>query len=249
MVLDESVGAVRHLTLNRPDQRNAINREMIDGLTAGLDAACEDENCRVIVLRGAGGNFSAGRDLRAGAPANTLPEYLERDVAWTDIFKRLGLATKPTVAVVEGYAVAGGMTLAMACDFVVAEQGAKFGALEMRNDFPAAVNTPLLAKLAAPRIGLEILMTGSLFDAPRLHAAGLINHVAQGAQALNEMCDQFIAHLASLDPHAVAMTKELHRAAQSMPLANALDMGKYANALLAASGRIGEAEKRYRKPK
>jgi len=246
MIDYESRGTVHHLVLHRPEKRNAINREMIDGLSAGVAAALSDPDCRCLVLRGAGGNFSAGRDLGGSPPAAGLAEVLDRDSAWTGIFKQLAAAVKPTVAVVEGYAVAGGFTLAMACDFVLAEESARFGALEMRNDFPACVNTPLMARLAVPRVGLELAMTGKLFDARRLYAVGLVNHLAEGSETLAELAREFTGQLAALDPDAVAMTKELHRAACEMPFAGALDMGKYANALLAASGRIGEAQARYR---
>ncbi len=245
MIRAERRESVAWVILDRPERRNAITRSMIDELDAAIEEALSDGECRCLVLSGAGGHFSAGRDLAGSTPATDLPGYLERDEAWTGLFKRLAGARKATVAVVEGYAVAGGFTLAMACDFVVAEHEAKFGALEMRNRFPAAINTPLLGKIAGPRLGLELAMTGSIFSAQRLYGGGLINHIAQGADALAALAKEFTTHLASLDPEAVAMTKELHRAALTMPLGNALDMGKLANTLLAASGRIAEAERRY----
>lgn len=245
MIEIRSREAVTWLILNRPERRNAIDRKMIDALNAGIEKAIASSDCRCLVISGAKGHFSAGRDLSSAGPAKDLPGYLDRDDAWTHIFKLLGQTKKPTVAVVEGYAVAGGFTLAMACDFVLAERSAKFGALEMRNRFPASINTPILAKIAGPRVGLELAMTGSIFSAERLHAVGLINHLASGRDQLVGLAEEFVGRLAALDADAVAMTKELHRAALTMPLANALDMGKFANAFLAASGRIGEAEKRY----
>ena len=247
MIRTEQRDSITWVILDRPERRNAITRPMIDGLNTQIGEALSDRGCRGVVITGASGHFSAGRDLSGSTQATDLPGYLERDDAWTNIFKQLAGASKPTVAVVEGYAVAGGFTLAMACDFVLAHQQAKFGALEMRNQFPAAINTPLLGKIASPRIGLELAMTGSIFSAERLYSAGLINHLAESTTALTALADDFTSHLAGLDPDAVVMTKELHRAATTMPLNNSLDMGKLANALLAASGRIGEAEARYSK--
>ena len=148
------------------------------------------------------------------------------------------------MAVVQGYAVAGGFTLAMGCDFVIAERGARFGALEMRNGFPAAVCTPVLARLLGPRLGLELALFGDLIAAERLHAAGLINRLADGEDELDRIAGEFLGHLAGLDPHAVALTRETFRAAENMPLDNALDMGKHLNQLVGASGWFAEGAAR-----
>lgn len=142
---------------------------------------------------------------------------------------------------VRGFAVAGGFTLAMACDFVLADKTARFGAMEMQNGFPAAVNTPVLSKLIGPRLALEMLVFGDLVDAERLHGMGLINRLAEDEEALAAVESDFVARLLDRDPHAVSLTKETHRAAVNMPLDDALVMGKQLNALIAASGRLEEA--------
>jgi enoyl-CoA hydratase/carnithine racemase len=236
------------LILNRPEQRNALDADVIDGLIQAIEEAEADSATRCLVIRGAGGNFCAGRDLTK-PPDRDLAQALAADETWTKVNRLLHRMNKPTVAVVEGYAVAGGFTLAMICDFVLAEQGAHFGALEMRRGFPAAINTPVLSKLIGPRLALEFLLFGDLIPAQRLYEVGLINRVVEGAEALNQVAHQFVGGLVALDPDAVRMTKESHRATVNMPLIDALEMGKLGNALIAASGRMDEAMQGYAKGK
>lgn len=243
-ILSALADGVMQIRINRPERRNALDTASFTALGELFAAAEADPDCRVLRLEGAGGHFCAGRDL-AAAGARDLSSVLAWDEAWTRIYRLLRSSSKPSVAVVEGYAVAGGFTLAMACDFVLADSGAKFGALEMRNGFPAAVNTPVLTKLVGPRLALEFLLFGDLIGARRLHEALLINRLVDGADALSEAADDFCARLAALDADAVAMTKELHKATLSMPLDDALTMGKHANALIKASGRLDEAAARH----
>lgn len=135
MIRIEKQGAVRQLILDLPQQRNALNVAMIEALAAALAAADAAPECRCVVVKGAGEHFCSGRELAPGR-ARDLVATLAYDDAYAAIFERLRTLTKPSVAVVRGYAVAGGFTLAMACDFVLAEAAAKFGAVEMRNGFP-----------------------------------------------------------------------------------------------------------------
>ena len=232
------------LILNRPKQRNALDADVIDGLIQAIEEAEADSATRCLVIRGAGGNFCAGRDLTQ-SPDRSLASSLAADETWTKVNRLLHRMSKPTVAVVEGYAVAGGFTLAMICDFVLAEESAQFGALEMRRGFPAAINTSVLSQLIGPRLALEFLLFGDLVPARRLYEVGLINRLVEGAEALNQVAHQFVGALVALDPDAVRMTKDSHRAARNMPLIDALEMGKLGNALIAASGRRDEAMRGY----
>lgn len=249
MIKTERKGPVTTLLLDRADKRNAIDWDMVHALAAGVAAAEKDTDCRCLVVKGAGDHFAAGRDLGATKTQRTLETVLADDDAWTEIFQGLRRMTKPSVAVVRGYAVAGGFTLAMGCDFVLAEKGARFGAFEMRHGFPAAVCTPILARVAAPRIGLELALFGEEVTAERLFAAGLINRLAENAADLASLESEFVGHLASLDPRAVKFTRDTFRAAESMPLDNALDMGRQLNQLIAATGGFAKAgQKLSRKP-
>ncbi len=240
MIRVENAGMVRQLILDRPQRRNALTVEMIDSPAAAIAAAGAAYDCRCVVIKGAGEHFCSGRDLAPGR-ARDLVSTLEYDDAYARIFERLHALGKPSVAVVRGFAVAGGFTLAMACDFVLAEEGAKFGAVEMKNGFPAAVNTAVLSHLVGARRALELLLLGEMVPAAELHAMGLVNRLARDADALAATEAELTAKLAGLDPAAVRLTKETHRACVNMPLADALTMGKQLNALLLASGRIDEA--------
>lgn len=238
-------GYTTSIQIDRPERRNALNWDMIGELGDAIAGADADPECRCLVVKGASDQFCAGRDLDAAGAAGALVPALEADAAWTRIFHLLHRAATPTVAVVRGYAVAGGFTLAMACDFVLAERTARFGAMEMQNGFPAAINTPVLSKLVGPRFALELLVFGDLVDAERLYAMGLINRLAADAEELAEIEAEFVGRLLERDPHAIALTKESHRASVNMPLDDALVMGKQLNALIAASGRLEEAARSF----
>jgi enoyl-CoA hydratase/carnithine racemase len=245
MISIEHDGTVMTVTLDRPQSRNAFTPEMVVGLGDAIATAASDPDCRCLVITGAGDHFCTGRDLKATKADGPLPEVLERDGAWSEVIHRLHASSKPSVAVVRGFAVAGGFTLSMGCDFVLADRSARFGALEMANGFPAAVATPILANLIGPRLALELAMMGQPVEASRLYEMGLINRLAEDADELAREAAAFTGRLAELDPSSIALTKELHRAAQNMPLANSLDMGKQLNSLIATSGVFDAAAKAF----
>ena len=237
------------LVVSRPERRNALNwatiREMADGITQ----AEADPDCHCLVITGDGDHFVAGRDLDEANSDAKLNEILANDEAYTRIFTALRSMSKPSVSVVRGYAVAGGFTLAIGCDFVLADRTARFGALEMRGGFPAAVNTTILGNLIGPRQSLELLLSADMFDADHLYRIGLINQIFDTAEELEAGAQKFVAGLAALDPTAVKMTKETQRATTGMPIADALVMAKHLNALLMSSGRINEAAQFFEKNK
>lgn len=239
----EREGGIVRILLDRPQRRNAFDEAMARALLAAIEGAQRDATTRVIVVKGAGDVFSTGRDLKsaaetpaaAAAPGDSMMEV------WTRIFQMLQRSPVPSVAVVRGYAVAGGVTLAMGCDFVLAEREAKFGAFEMRNGFPAAICTPLLAHLVGPRLGLEFALFGEAIPAERLHAAGLVNRLAEDAADLARVEAEFAGRLAALEPAAVKATRDLFRASAASPIDNALDMGCNLNLLIEASGTFARA--------
>ena len=244
MIRVQQQGAVCEIVLDRPQQRNALSAEMIGSLAATIAAADVEPDCRCVVIKSSSEHFCAGREL-APDRERDLTSVLAYDDAYAAIFERLRVLNKPSLAVVRGYAVAGGFTLAMGCDFVIADESAKFGAVEMNNRFPAAINTALLSHLLGPRRALEILLLGEMIGARAMHDMGLVNRVAAEALALAQMEAALLAQLTALDPAAVRLTKETHRAACNMPLADALVAGKQLNALLLASGRIDEASRAF----
>ena len=244
MIRIEKRESVHEIILDRAAQRNALNVEMIEALAAAIAAAGAAADCRCVVIKSAGEHFCAGREL-APDRARDLSAVLAYDDAYAAIFERLRALRKPSLAVVRGYAVAGGFTLAMGCDFVIADETARFGAVEMNHRFPAAINTALLSHLVGPRRALELLLLGEMTGARAMHDMGLINRFAAGAPELAALEAKLTAQLAALDPDAVRLTKETHRAACNMPLADALTMGKQLNALLLASDRIDEASRAF----
>ena len=244
MIRVQQQGAVCEIVLDRPQQRNALSAEMIGSLAAAIAAADVAADCRCVVIKSSSEHFCAGREL-APDRERDLTSVLAYDDAYAAIFERLRVLNKPSLAVVRGYAVAGGFTLAMGCDFVIADESAKFGAVEMNNRFPAAINTALLSHLLGPRRALEILLLGEMTGARAMHDMGLVNRVAADAPALAQVESALLAQLTALDPAAVRLTKETHRVACNMPLADALAVGKQLNALLLASGRIDEASRAF----
>lgn len=225
------------VTLNRPNRRNALDADAMAALRDAFIEAASDAELRCLVLKGAGGVFSAGRDLKQAA--DLAPEAaLAQHAAWGETFQALRRIPAATVAVVEGAAVAGGFTLSLATDFLIAERGARFGALEMANGFPAAMCTPILAKKAPPRLGLELALFGALETAERLFEAGLVNRIADGPEGLAVTEAEFVDHILKLDPVAVRQTIAAYRAAEAQPLEQALTAGITLNQLIEASGRF-----------
>lgn len=243
MIRAEHDNAVARLTIDRPERKNAFDPATSTALGEAIAAAEADPAVKVIVISGAGGIFSAGRDLKAAAAAadGGADDPFSEDDAWVRIFHLLHRARVPSVAVVRGHAVAGGFTLAMACDFVLAERGAVFGAYEMRHGFPAAVCTPILARQLGPRLALEFALFGEPIAAERLYGAGAINRLAEDGEELAQIEAEFVGRLAALDGRAVKLTRDTFRAAEQMPLDNALDVGRQLNQLIAASGGFAKA--------
>lgn len=245
MIRIERGTGITRLLIDRPSRRNAFDPSTTQALVEAIEATHRDPACRVLVIKGAGEVFSTGRDLKAAAAASeagaTARDPAAEDELWVRIFHLLHRAAIPSVAVVRGYAVAGGFTLAMGCDFVLADRTATFGAFEMRYGFPGAILTPVLARLVGPRLALEFAMLGETISADRLNAAGLINRLAEDAQDLAKLESEFVGQLAKLDPRAVKQTRDIFRAAEQMPLDNALDMGRQLNQWTAAMGGFAKA--------
>ncbi len=233
-------GIVR-LVLDRPERRNALNEEIIRGLAQGVADVAADPDCRCLVVTAEGEHFCSGRDLGDASKDTPLPEIMAYDELWTDVIGGLKRLAVPSVAVVRGFAVAGGFTLAMACDFVLATEDAKFGALEMRGGFPAAVNTAVLSHLVGPRLSLELLLSADVFGAARLHQMGLINRLAKDADELAKFESEVVGRLVALDPLAVKLTKDTHRAVARASFEEALITARQLNSLMMASGKIDEA--------
>ena len=170
------------ITINRPEARNAINRAVSDGVRAAIDELERDAGLRVGILTGAGGVFSAGMDLKAFLRGE-MTEVVDRGL--------LGIVLtppkKPLIAAVEGYALAGGFEVTLACDLLVAARDAKFGIPEVKRGLAASAGGLIrLPRLIPQRIAMEMALTGDMYPAEFLDRHGLINHLVEPGQALAE---------------------------------------------------------------
>lgn len=210
------------LVLNRPAKLNAISAELREALTGAIADATTDERVRVIVIAGAGRAFCSGYDLSEAAP-ETAWDW--RDVLARDVEATLAVwsCPKPVIAQVHGYALAGGLELAMACDLIVAAEGAQLGEPEIR--FGSAPVTLLMPFVIGQKRTRELLLTGDLIDAAEAERIGLINRVVP-AERLAAEVDALAGKLARVPPDVMGPTKlMLNRAMDAAGFAAAVEMG------------------------
>ncbi|MBV9945051.1 MAG: crotonase/enoyl-CoA hydratase family protein [Solirubrobacterales bacterium] len=211
-VLCERRGRLLVVTINRPDQRNAVNAAVAQGIAAALDELDGARELSVGVLTGAGKGFCAGMDLKAFV-AGERPHVPGRGFA--GIVERS--ADKPLVAAVEGFAVAGGLEVALACDMIVASRGARFGIPEVKRSLVAAGGALLRLPRALPRnVALELALTGEPIDAERAHALGLVNRLTEPRDALTAAL-ALADTIAANGPLALAATKRVISEAPDWP--------------------------------
>jgi enoyl-CoA hydratase len=203
-VLTERRGGVLLVTLNRPDARNAVNTALAEGIAAALDDLDADSELTVGVLTGAGKGFSAGMDLKAFV-AGERPWVGDRGFA--GIVQRS--ARKPLIAAVEGFAMAGGLEIALACDLFVASRGARLGIPEVKRSLVAAAGALRRLPQRLPlNVAMEMALTGDPISAERAHALGLVNRVTEPGGAVDAALE-LAAAIARNGPLALDATKEI----------------------------------------
>lgn len=203
-VLTSVANGILTITLNRPAAKNAANRALAEGVSAAIDQLEADDTLRVAILTGAGGTFCSGMDLKAFVTGE-LPVVEGRGFAGMVEY----LAKKPIIAAVEGYALAGGFELAISCDLIVAAEDAKFGIPEVKRGLAAAAGGLVrLPKQIAPRIAMEMALTGEFISAERAYELGLINRVVAPGTAL-EQATALAEAIAANGPLAVAASKQV----------------------------------------
>jgi enoyl-CoA hydratase len=201
-VLSERRDGVLLITINRPDQRNAVNAAVAAGIAAAMDELDDRAGLSVGVLTGSGKGFSAGMDLKAFV-AGEHPYSGDRGFA--GIVQRP--AAKPLIAAVEGFAVAGGLEVALACDLIVASSGTRLGIPEVKRSLVAAGGALLRLPRTLPRnLAMEMALTGDPIDAERAYELGLVNRLTEPGQALAVALD-LAAVIAANGPLALAATK------------------------------------------
>src|SRR3954468_23159335 len=192
-VLVEQRDGVQVITLNRPEAKNALNRAVAERVAAAVDELDASDELRVGVLTGAGGTFSAGMDLKA---------FLRGESPAIEGRGLCGITQtppkKPLIGAVEGWALAGGFELLLACDLVVAAESARFGVPEVKRALVAGGGAALLLARRVPQaIALELLLTGEPISATRAAEIGLVNRLAPEGAALDkalELADEIAAN-------------------------------------------------------
>jgi enoyl-CoA hydratase len=203
-VLRERRGRVLLITINRPDQRNAVNAAVAAGIADALDDLDADPELSVGVITGAGKGFCAGMDLKAFV-AGERPFIEGRGFA--GITQRA--ADKPLIAAVEGFAVAGGLEVALACDLIVASRGARLGIPEVKRGLIAAGGGLLRLPRSLPRnVAMELALTGDPIEADRAYELGLVNRIAEPGEALTAALE-LAETIAANGPLALAATKRV----------------------------------------
>jgi enoyl-CoA hydratase len=222
------------LTINRPAKLNALNGPVVTALLQALDAAEADVRVRVIVLQGAGRAFSSGYDLSEEAEGGVHGPVQWRELLAADVAATLRFldSPKPVIAQVHGYALAGGLELAMACDLVIAAEGTKLGEPEIR--YGSAPVTLLMPYLIGQKRTRELLLTGDLIDAVEAERIGMVNRVVP-ADRLDAEVDALADKLARTPPEVMGPTKRmLNRAMDAagfrLAVEAGLDLGAIINA-------------------
>jgi len=203
-VLTERRGNVLLITLNRPEVRNAVNAALAAGVAGALDELDGEDSLSVGVLTGGGGFFCAGMDLGAFVKGES-PWFGDRGFA--GIAQRA--SRKPLIAAIEGFAVAGGMEIALACDLIVAARGAKLGIPEAKRSLVAAGGALLRLPRRMPyHVVMELALTGDPFPAERFHELGLVNVLTEPGGAVDAAIE-LAARLAANGPLALAASKRI----------------------------------------
>jgi enoyl-CoA hydratase len=203
-VLTERRGNVLLITINRPEMRNAVNAAVASGIGNALDELDADDELAVGILTGAGGYFCAGMDLGA---------FVKGESAWFGDRGFAGIAQrssrKPLIAAIEGFAVAGGFEIAIACDLIVAASGAKMGIPEAKRSLVAAGGALLrLPKRMPYHVVMELALTGDVMPSDRFHEFGIINRITEPGGAVDAALE-LAAAIAKSAPLAVIASKQV----------------------------------------
>ena len=202
-------GSVATITLNRPEKRNAISYDLIDDLLGALREVAKSP-AHILILTGAGKAFCSGMDLDnlKSLIGRSSEQSLEDSKTMASLFRTLYDFPKPTIAAVNGPAIAGGTGLATLCDFTIAVPEAKFGYTEVRIGFVPAIVSTFLLRQVGEKIARDLLLTGRLFDAEEARRIGLINEIVAAEQLINR-ARELAASLIENSPASLRYTKRL----------------------------------------
>jgi enoyl-CoA hydratase/carnithine racemase len=213
-------GNVVLLRLNRPEARNALSPELMEELAGELERLDPDPEVRCVVIAGSDKVFAAGADIKAMAE-RSFAEALRHPAA--GFWRRLAAIKTPMIAAVSGYALGGGCELALACDMIVAAEGATFGQPEINlGIIPGGGGTQRLARVLGKQRAMELVLTGERFDAAAALKLGLVNRVVEGDGWLDEAM-ALAATVAERPPIAARLAKQAVIAAEETALTAGLE--------------------------
>ena len=211
-VLTSEEDGILIVTINRPDAKNAMTKAAAEAIAAAMDRLDNDDSLRVGILTGAGGTFCSGMDLK-GFLRGESPSVEGR--GFGGVVQQP--PEKPLIAAVEGYALAGGLELMIACDLVVASAAAKFGIPEVKRGLVAAAGGVMMLPDQIPeRIAMELALTGDFIDAPRAYELGLINRVTDGDALAG--AKELAARIVANGPLAVKVSKQVIKQSRGWPM-------------------------------
>ena len=229
MIQYSAAGGIARITLNRPDKRNAITREMMSALRDALQRAGDDPAAPVLLIRGAGKDFCAGLDL------NEVLQSAESAEAALASARRLGELyiamrrhPKPIVAAVQGRALGGGAGIATASDLILAAESAQFGYPEVKLGFIPAIVATMLRRAVNERQAMELALTGEPLSAPRAHAIGLINRVFPDGE-FEAAVERYVSALAEQSSSAMNLSKALLYETDGLSFEASIEAGVQAN--------------------
>jgi enoyl-CoA hydratase/carnithine racemase len=228
VLLVENRGAVRILTMNRPEKRNALNSELTQGLLDALNAADRDGSVGAIVLTGTGPGFCAGADLSEFKGLQD-PQAAERRAELTmELHLAFTRISKPIVSAINGAAMGGGAGLAIAGDLAVMAESAKLGYPEAKHGIVAAIVMANLVRQVGRKAAFELVALGEAIDAARALQLGMVNRVVADAELLG-VSILLAEKLAAVARPAMAETKRLFHEVADLPLQAALERGRDTN--------------------
>lgn len=241
-------GPVLHLWLNRPEQRNALSAQMVREIAATFTAIADDRTVRVVVIRGAGGTFCAGGDIKSmsaagqAQPAGAADELKDNNRRFGAMLEMVNAAPQVVIAAVEGYAMGGGFGLACVADFTIATTDARFAMSEVMIGVVAAAISPFVVQRIGLTASRRLGVSGTRLSGAEAVGVGIAHLAVADAAALDVAVRDACNAVLKSAPGAVATTKKLMlRAAAAIPIPQLLDdaAAAFADAVRGAEGREG----------
>ena len=247
-VIIEKDGVIAVITLNRPQQLNALSYDLIKDLSLAMQELDRDDQIRVIIVTGGEKVFAAGADIKEMAERGPFDDRLHERLAYRD---RINKISKPVIAAVSGFALGGGCELAMSCDIIVAAENARFGQPEVNiGIIPGSGGTQRLTHLVGKHRAMEMVLTGEFMSAADAERFGLVNRVVPPELVMEE-AKSIATKIAAKPALAVKAAKEAVLKSANLPLDEGLEFERKSFWLLFASEDRAEGMKAFlekRKP-